>query len=145
MATVVAQRTISGTVAGAERIWCDTSGWARWVDGLDRVLEVSGAWPQPGGVVRWESGPAGRGQVAETVVQRRAGECIALDVRDDSIDGRQTVAFTPAPDGVHVTLELSYRIRRRSPVTPLIDRLFVRRAMEQSLERTLARFGAQQR
>jgi hypothetical protein len=42
---------------------------------------------------------------------------------------------------VRVELSLAYKIRGRSPVTPLIDLLFIRRAMTASLEQTLSRFG----
>ena len=142
MAIVSSERVIGGSVAGAEARWYDTSGWPDWVDGCDRVAELRAPWPRAGGVVSWESGPAGRGSVTETVVQQAEGAGQAVDVADDSIDGRQTVTFTAEPDGVRVTLTLEYRIRRRSPVTPMIDRLFVRREMTQSLDRTLDRFGA---
>jgi hypothetical protein len=43
---------------------------------------------------------------------------------------------------VRVELSLAYAIRRRSAVTPVIDMLFIRRAMTVSLEQTLTRFGA---
>jgi hypothetical protein len=49
------------------------------------------------------------------------------------------------PAGVEVTLRLEYRLTRRSPVTPVIDALFIRRAMSLSLSRSLARFGARLR
>ena len=142
MATVNSERVLAGAVADAERRWYDTAGWPGWVDGLDRVSEVRGPWPAVGAVVRWESNPSGRGAVRETVVEHAPGSGQMLDVADDTIDGRQTVTFTDEPGGVRVTLTLSYRIRRRSVFTPLVDRLFVRRAMTQSLQRTLDRFAA---
>ena len=55
------------------------------------------------------------------------------------------MAFAPVADGVQVVLLLEYRLHRRSPVTPLVDVLFIRRAMAQSLGRTLDRFGARLR
>jgi hypothetical protein len=66
-----------------------------------------------------------------------------LEVEDDSIQGRQSVAFTPADGDVEVQLSLRYRIKRRTPVTPLVDLLFIRRAMAMSLRKTLGRFGAE--
>jgi Polyketide cyclase / dehydrase and lipid transport len=143
MRPVLVQRTFTASPADAERCWYACAGWPAWVDGLDRVLEVSRPWPRPGGVVVWESGPAGRGRVTERVVAFAPGDGQSVEVRDDSITGRQSVAFTPRPDGVSVALTLEYRLRRRSPVSAVIDALFIRRAMAQSLERTLARFGAQ--
>ena len=142
MAIVTSERTVPGTVADTENRWYDTAGWPDWIDGCDRVAELRAPWPQTGGTVSWESGPAGRGSVTETVVEQAPGSGQTVDVADDSIDGRQTVTFTAEPGGVRVTLTLDYRIRRWSPLTPVIDRLFVRRAMTQSLDRTLDRFGA---
>jgi hypothetical protein len=40
-------------------------------------------------------------------------------------------------------LSLEYQIKRSSLVTPLIDLLFIRRAMTVSLGATLARLGAE--
>ena len=62
--------------------------------------------------------------------------------RTVSISGEQQVRFDPAEDGVEIELALRYRIKKRSPLTPLIDVLFVRRLMVTSLEKTLGGFGA---
>jgi hypothetical protein len=143
MSTVAVTQTFPGTVHEAESCWYDTGGWAKWVDGLARVASVSGDWPATGATVIWDSGPAGRGRVTERVAafEPLAGQ--TNDVQDDSIDGRQTIAFTPVDDSVAIQLTLEYRIRRRSILTPLVDLLFVRRAMSMSLRSTLARFGAE--
>jgi hypothetical protein len=69
-------------------------------------------------------------------------EGYTVEVEDDSIKGEQTVSFDPADDGVQVGLALRYRIKRRTPLTALIDVLFVRRIMITSLEKTLGNFGA---
>jgi Polyketide cyclase / dehydrase and lipid transport len=132
-----------GTVHEAETCWYDTAGWPSWIDGLDRVEAVSGDWPQTGSSVRWRSGPAGRGTVTERV---RAHEPLAgqtVDVQDDSISGRQTVAFTPTNDAVEVAFTLEYEIRKKGVFTPVIDFLFIRRPMEMSLRKTLGAFGAE--
>jgi uncharacterized membrane protein len=141
MSTVVVAQTFPGTVHEAESCWYDTSGWASWVDGLARVDEVRGDWPNEGAIVVWESGPAGRGRVTERVIRHEPLSGQTNDVRDGSIDGRQSVAFTPAGEDVEVELTLSYEIRERSIFTPLVDRLFIRRAMSTSMRTTLSRFG----
>jgi hypothetical protein len=64
-------------------------------------------------------------------------------VEDDSIRGEQTVSFTPDDAGVVVELTLRYEIKRQSFFTPLIDFLFIRRAMATSLNTTLVRFSAE--
>lgn len=127
----------------AETCWYNTDRWPVWVDQLDRVIEVSGAWPKVGSEVVWKSGPAGRGRVRERVVayEPRSGQTV--EVEDDTITGRQTVTFTPSGEGVNVQLELDYRITRRNPLTPVIDLLFIRRLMAGSLRSTLGRFGTE--
>jgi Polyketide cyclase / dehydrase and lipid transport len=145
MRSVHAVHTFGVPVDEAERCWYDTSRWASWVDGLDRVVEVRDPWPMLGGAVIWESGPAGRGHVTETVVAYAAADGQTVEVTDDAMTGRQTVTFVEVPAGVEVTLRLQYRLTRRSPVTPVIDALFIRREMSLSLSRSLARFGARLR
>ena len=130
-----------GTVHEAERCWYDTAGWPDWVDELARVLFVEGPWPAAGAVVMWESGPAGRGRVTERVIEHEALEGQTVEIEDDAIAGEQRVTFVPAGDDVEVVLELSYEIKRRNPLTPLVDLLFIRRLMAASVSRTLARFG----
>ncbi len=91
----------------------------------------------------WESGPAGRGRVTERVVAHEPLAGQTLEVEDDSILGRQWVSFNALEDGVEVELVLAYRIKRRNPLTPLVDLLFVRRLMAGSLVRTLGAFAAE--
>ncbi|HEY8625838.1 MAG TPA: SRPBCC family protein [Solirubrobacteraceae bacterium] len=143
MATARASRAYSGSVYDAERRWYDTTRWPMWIDGLDRVISVDGDWPRVGSSVRWESAPAGRGLVRERVIGygERVGQ--TLEVEDDSITGRQSVTFTPAGDRVEVELQLDYRIKKASILTPVVDFVFIRRAMSRSLAWTLERFGAE--
>jgi hypothetical protein len=44
-----------------------------------------------------------------------------------------------------VSLTLEYRLKERSPITPLLDLVFIRRALRDSLQRTLERFGHERR
>lgn len=145
MRPVETVQTFPASVHEAERCWYDTSRWQNWVDGLDRVLEIREPWPMVGGGVTWESGPAGRGRVTETVVDYAPAAGQTVEVGDDEMTARQTVSFAAVGDGVEVTLRLEYRVRRRSPVTPIVDVLFIRRAMAASLDRTLMRFAARLR
>jgi Polyketide cyclase / dehydrase and lipid transport len=143
MSTVTVTQAFPGSVHEAESCWYDTAGWSKWVDGLARVASVSGDWPGRGASVVWESGPAGRGRVTERVVafEPLAGQ--TNEVSDDSIEAQQTVTFTPVDDSVEVQLSLAYRVRKRNLFTPVVDFLFIRRAMAASLESTLERFGAE--
>ncbi len=143
MPAVGVVKTFAGTVAEAERCWYETAGWHLWVDGLDRVLAVDGDWPAAGSSVTWESGPAGRGRVVERVIAYEPLRGQALVVDDDSISGRQSVAFAGAGERVQVSLTLEYKLVHRTIVSPVVDVLFIRRAMATSLGATLGRFGAE--
>jgi hypothetical protein len=79
--------------------------------------------------------------VTERVVsyEMRLGQ--TLEVEDATLMGRQSVSFAPGPDSVEVTLTLDYRIKDRTPFTPLVDLLFVRRVMADALRRTVTRFA----
>jgi Polyketide cyclase / dehydrase and lipid transport len=141
--TVRVTQTLPGTVYEIEQRWYDTSRWTAWVEGLRRVVEVAGDWPGVGASVTWDSGPAGRGHVVERVVAHEplAGQTVAVD--DASITGRQSVAFVPVDDGVEIALALAYELKKRSLFSPLVDALFIKRAMATSLATTLSRFGAE--
>ena len=143
MRTVRVTQTLPGTVYEIEQRWYDTSRWAAWVEGLRRVVDVAGDWPGVGSSVTLDSGPAGRGHVVERVVAHEplAGQTVAVD--DASITGRQSVAFVPVDDGVEVALTLAYELKKRSLFTPVVDALFIRRAMTTSLATTLGRFCAE--
>jgi hypothetical protein len=143
MRTVRAEARFPGTVPEAERCWYDTEGWPSWVDGCNGVLGVDGSWPDAGAAVVWESGPAGRGRVHERVVAYEPHREQTVEVEDPSIRARQTVTFTPAPPGVEVVLSLEYELVRRTPVSWLVDLLFIRRAMTTSLQTTVHRFGVE--
>jgi hypothetical protein len=134
-------RTVPVAPAVAERCWYDTDGWAAWVEGLEEIVAVKGDWPHAGSSVSWRSAPAGRGRVTERVVLFDPGGGHTADVQDDSIRGRQSVTFEPADAGVSITLRLQYDIRAASLITPLVDALFVRRAMKASLGHTLEQFA----
>ncbi len=142
MPRVSARIELPGRVYDAETCWYDTERWPEWVDGLTRVIEVRGDWPRAGSEVIWESHPAGRGTVRERVTdyEPRAGQ--TSDVDDDSISARQSVTFQPRDEGVELQLALQYTLKRRSPVSWVVDLVFIRRLMGASLGRTLDRFQA---
>jgi hypothetical protein len=142
MGTARAAQAFAGPLEEVHTAWYDTSRWARWVEGLDHVVDVDGDWPREGGSVTWMSGPAGRGTVTERVIAYRPLAGQTLEVRDTAIRGRQTVSFTSVGDVVEVQLTLAYHLVHGSIVSPLMDLLFIRRAMTSSLARTLNRFGA---
>jgi uncharacterized membrane protein len=144
MRTVTASLAAPASVHEAERCWYDTRGWTSWIDGLARVVSVTDDWPQVGASLVWESGPAGRGRVVERVSEYEPLDGQTVQVTDDSIRGQQRITFMPADEGgVELTLTLDYELKAPSLFTPLVDALFIRRAMQRSLQSTLARFRVQ--
>jgi hypothetical protein len=142
MARVGVALSFPGSVHEAETCWYDHVRWPEWVDGLERIEDVTADWPAAGGRVVWRSVPAGRGRVTETVAAYSPLGGQTVEVDDESIRGRQSVAFSPRNEHVEVVLALDYEIKRRTLLTPLVDWLFIRRAMERSLRTTLSRFGS---
>jgi len=133
--------SVPGRAAEAEALWYDPHRWASWVDGFGHVVKLEGEWPDVGARLIWESPPGGRGRVMERVIayETRTGQMV--EVEDNQISGRQQVQFTPAHDHVDVTLTLTYEIKDRTIVTPVLDLLFVRRAWNDALRRTVTRFA----
>ena len=132
---------VPGRAADAEALWYDPHRWPAWVDGFGHVVSLEGDWPQPGARLVWESPPGGRGRGPGRVVAYEARTGQTLEVDDATLTGRQQVAFEPRADEVEITLSLEYEIKDRTPLTPLVDGLFVRRALRDSLRRTLTRFA----
>jgi uncharacterized membrane protein len=130
-------------VADAEALWYDVGRWSAFVDGFGHLAGVDDAWPA-GGAVVWDSRPGGRGRVLERVVSHAPGAGQELEVEDEKVRARQAVRFADAGDGrAAVEVELRYEIKERAPWTPLVDAVFVRRAMADSLRRTLRRFAVE--
>lgn len=142
MPQVTVTEEFPATVHVAETCWYDTARWADWVDGLERVEQVSEGWPGAGSYVRWRSGPAGRGEVLERVSAHEPLAGQTVEVTDAQMEASQSVTFTPADEAhVSVSLTLNYRLRRQTLFTPLVDVLFIRPALRNSLRATLSRFG----
>jgi hypothetical protein len=141
MGRAKASITVPGRAADAEALWYDPHRWQSWVDGFGHIVSLSDEWPERGAELVWDSPPGGRGRVTERVVhyEMRTGQTV--EVEDATLTGRQSVKFEPGPDSVEVTLSLEYRIKERSPLTPLIDLLFVRRVWNDALRRTVTRFS----
>lgn len=148
MARARAARLVSAGAARAYDAWVDPARWAAFVDGFREVERLDPNWPDPGAEVAWRSVPDGRGTVHERVEVARRGECFETAVSDPSLTGSQTVSLEPAPaegsrERTLVTVTLDYRLAQGGPLRALTDVLFIRRALGDSLSRTLARFAAE--
>jgi hypothetical protein len=131
MSRITVSARVPGTVEDARDLWFDPRRWPSFVDGFGHVVRQDPEWPRAGALV-WQSTPHGRGRV----IEHADGT-----VEDERLVGRQEVEFVPAPDGVDVVVRLEYRLRERTPLTPLVDRLFIRRAVRDALARTLRRYA----
>ena len=140
---VEASVVVPGRAAEAEALWLDRTRWASWVDGFASVKSLDPTWPEPGAELRWVSRPRGRGLVAERVVEHDPGRTLAFAVEDERLNGLQRVTLTPGRDEVGVTLSLEYTLKERT--APVVDLFFVRRALRDSLRRTVTRFAIERR
>jgi hypothetical protein len=138
--------TVPVQVSAAEELWYDVTRWPLFVDGFHHVAKVEGDWPRVGARVVWDSVSDGRGRVVERVASYEVRSRQTVEVEDPRMTGVQTVAFTPAGDGVcQVSLELRYRLKSGVFLAPVVDALFVRRAFNDALRRTLSRFAREAR
>ena len=141
MGRVRAAVRVPGLASEAEALWYEPQRWPAWVDGFGHVVKLEGAWPAAGSRAVWNSKPGGRGRVVERVsaYETRAGQTLAVE--DEQLQGTQRVTFEPGADGVEVALELEYELKHANVLTPLTDVLFIRRALRDSLRRSLTRFA----
>jgi hypothetical protein len=145
MGRVRAVQSVPGLASEAEELWYDPQRWPAWVDGFGHTVKLEGEWPAAGARSVWDSKPGGRGRVVERVTEYEARTGQTLAVEDGKLRGTQRVSFEPGPDGVEVALELEYELKERNPLTPVTDLLFIRRALRDSLKRSLLRFARERR
>jgi hypothetical protein len=122
------------------RLWSDVERWPSFVEGYARRLDLTDSWPEPGGRVVWESTPDGRGRVTEAVTENEPDR-FSTQVFEKALTGVQALRALPADDGSEVELSLEYELTRYGPLGGVADALFIRRALRDSLRRTLYRFS----
>ena len=137
-----ARSTLPLTPPEALALWTDVERWPSFVEGFARRLELTEAWPEPGGRVVWESNPDGRGRVTEKVTES-APDRFATQVFESALVGTQMLRVLPASDGSEVELSLEYELVKYGPLRGVADALFIRRALRDALRRTLFRFGVE--
>lgn len=144
MTVVICAEDLLGSALDAERLWCDTSRWGSFVEGFGSLEQVHGPWPASGSVVEWSSTPHGRGHVSELMLEYEPARRARSEITDDRLQGTRTVSFTDlrdVPNGLHVSVELNYRLKGPAWRHFAVDWLFVRRALRDSMQRELERFG----
>ncbi|MEA2420079.1 MAG: hypothetical protein QOE60_2285 [Thermoleophilaceae bacterium] len=142
MRTASAEAEVPLAPEAALRLWTDLSRWPSFVEGFARVVEVDPGWPGAGSRAIWESVPAGRGRVTEKVADGAPGRFATL-VFEDRLAGKQTFRALESEGGARVELSLEYTLTSYGPLGPLADAIFIRRALRDSLRRTIERFGVE--
>ena len=143
MRTARADAEVALTPEAALRLWTDLRRWASFIEGFARVVEADHGWPGQDSRVIWESIPAGRGRVTEKVVVPPAAGAFSTMVFEDRLAGRQTFHAVESSGGAHVELTLEYTLTRYGPLGAVADAIFIRRALRDSLRRTIARFAVE--
>jgi hypothetical protein len=127
----------------ATALWRDLRRWPGFVEGFQRVDQAAEDWPAEGAKVVWVSVSGGRGRVTEKVVAS-GPTSFATRVHEERLHGTQTAAFAPGPaGGASARLTLEYELAGENPLKGVTDLLFIRRALRDSLARTLQRFAVE--
>jgi hypothetical protein len=132
--------------ADAYELWTDASRWATFIDGFSRLDRIDDTWPNEGAKVVWSGVPGGRGTVTERVLSAKPPAEHQVSVLEEKLVGTQRASFTPVEGEDEVTLvelELDYKVSVGGPLRPLVDVLFIRRAQNDALARTLRRFATE--
>ncbi|MBX5469572.1 MAG: SRPBCC family protein [Thermoleophilaceae bacterium] len=138
--------------ARAAALWTDTSRWPTFVEGFAGVVQRDDTWPEVGGKLVWTSVPGGRGHVTERVLERtRAPDGstrIVSEVLEEALAGMLAATFAARDDGCELELALDYELEpttvwRSGPLGRITDLVFIRRALSDSLARTVRRFATE--
>jgi uncharacterized membrane protein len=124
-------------------LWTDVRRWPTFVDGFGHPERVDESWPQQGAKLVWKSVPGGRGAVTERVAKAVPPRLHEVSVFEEKLDGTQTVTFTQEGEDTRVDLTLDYKVSVGGPLKPIVDVLFIRRAQNDALARTLRRFATE--
>ena len=139
MGRVVESVSLPASLAETWDLYFDPRRWPAWVDGFEHG-DASGGYPEAGGVLRWRSNPAGRGEVVERVIEHEPRRLHAITFEDPQSEGSLRTTFAIEGDGTRVTQEVEYGLRSRPALGRwLTDRLFVRPQVRGSLRRSLGR------
>jgi hypothetical protein len=125
-------------------LWTDLSRWRTFIDGFGHTERVEESWPAPGAKLVWRSVPTGRGIVTERVLDSQRPGLFSTQVLEERLTGTQTTTFDAHESGgTAVELSLDYRLAKGGPLARVTDVIFIRRAQNDALARTLRRFATE--
>jgi hypothetical protein len=130
--------SIEASLAEVWGHYFEPRGWPAWVDGFGSVQDAE-AYPERGGRLRWRSIPAGRGEVAERVLEHEPRRVHRISFEDPSTAGELRTTFTIEGSATRVAQELDYRLKRGGAFARLADLFFIRSQMRASVRRSLSR------
>jgi len=131
------------TPEAALRLWTDVDRWPSFVEGFARPVDRSPEWPHAGARLVWESSPAGRGRVTEKVMEAEGPDRFVTQVFEERLHGTQTFRVVESEGGSRAELALEYELTKYGPLSAVADVIFIRRAIRDSLRRTLSRFAVE--
>jgi polyketide cyclase/dehydrase/lipid transport protein len=141
--TARAETDLVLTPEAALRLWTDVDRWPSFVEGFAHALERAPDWPAAGSRVVWESTPAGRGRVTERAVEGKGPDRFVTQVFEERLNGTQTFRVVESEPGSRAELSLEYELTKYGPLSAVADVIFIRRAIRDSLRRTLRRFSVE--
>jgi hypothetical protein len=139
MAIVEESVLVGASLAETWDRYFDARGWGSWVDGFQAAIDAEG-YPEAGGVLRWRSIPAGRGEVTERVLEHEHRRRHLIAFADPAMEGELETVFEIEGEGTRVSQRLEYRLLDRGPIARLGAVLFVRSQVRQSVQRSLLAF-----
>jgi hypothetical protein len=141
--TARAQADLVLTPEAALRLWTEVDRWPSFVEGFAHPVERSPEWPRSGARLVWESSPAGRGRVTEKVMEAEGPDRFVTQVFEERLHGTQTFRVVESEGGSRAELALEYELTKYGPLSAVADVIFIRRAIRDSLRRTLSRFAVE--
>jgi uncharacterized protein YndB with AHSA1/START domain len=133
---------IQASLAEVWDLYFEPRTWQSWVDEF-RGVDSSEGYPEVRGKLVWHSGPNGRGQVSEEVLEHEPRRLHRIGFKDPESEGELTTSFEIEGEGTKVSLELVYGLFKPGIFGPITDRLFIRPQQQISLRRSLERFKAE--
>jgi Polyketide cyclase / dehydrase and lipid transport len=143
MGKVAEELLIPASLAEVWDLYFEPKAWPAWVDEFHAVDSIGGGYPQAGGTLAWRSGPSGRGQVTETVLEHEPRRLHRIRYRDPHSEGEQLTTFAIEGEATKVRIELVYGLMQPGVFGPITDRLFVRSQMRAALARSLESLRAE--
>ena len=138
MSETSASVLVSASLAETWDYYFEPRWWPTWVDGFGSAAGGEG-YPDAGGTLRWRSTPAGRGEVAETVLEHHPRRLHRVAFTDPQARGELVTTFEIKGDATLVEQRLSYGLVAGGAFGRVSDVLFIRTQQRRSLERSLTR------